>query len=100
MRGSLNQGIFRLWPGRIRSLLRPLAALIFATEEPLFRAMEESVSPFETVYFGFVDFLPVVLAPDFEDIDFFFAEVLEAVAFLWVVVGVDDGVTFFELPKL
>jgi len=83
MRRSWNQGIFRLWPGRIRSLLRPLAALIFATEEPFFRAMEERVSPFATVYFGFVDFLAVVFAADLEDVPFFF--VLDTVAFLEVV---------------
>ena len=57
--------------------------MIFDTEVPFFRAMEESVSPFATVYFGFVDFLAVVFAADLEEVPFFF--VLEAVAFLDVV---------------
>jgi len=76
-----------------------LAALIFETEEPLFRAMEESVSPLVTVYFGLVDFLPEVFAADFEDMGFFFVEVLEAVVLCWVVKLEEDGVTFCEPPK-
>lgn len=90
MHRILYQGIFRLWPGRIRSLCRPLAALILATEEPLFRAMEDRVSPLATVYLVPEDFLDAVL----EEVVFFFAELPEEVLFL----GADevlDGVTFF-----
>jgi hypothetical protein len=75
-----------------------LAALILATEIPFFRAMADSVSPFVTVYFTPEGFLPVVLAVDFEGVDFFLAVLLEAVVFL----GVEDvleGVTFFEPLK-
>jgi hypothetical protein len=54
--------------------------------------MADSVSPLTTVYLEPEDFLPVAL--DFEGVDFFFAEVLEAMVFL----GADEateGVTFF-----
>ena len=85
---SLNQGIFRLWPGRIRSLLRPLAALIFATVVFFFKAMPYSVSPLETVYLDEADFLAV----DFEGV-YFLAELLEV-----VFLGVEEEleVVFFE----
>jgi len=87
---AVNQGIFKTCPGRIRSFLRPLAALILDTEEPFFRTMAESVSPLTTVYLEPEDFLAVVFA----GVDFFLVELLEAVDFLGVD-GVLDGVTFF-----
>ena len=80
MRRTMHHGIFKVCPRRIRSLLSPLAALIFATEEPFFRAMAESVSPLTTVYFEPEVFLPAVL--DFEGVDFFLVELVEATVFL------------------
>lgn len=78
---SFTQGIFRLWPGRIKSPLRPLADLSFATVVPFFLAIPYSVSPFDTVYLEpDEDFLDV----DFEGVDFFFDELLDAVVFVEV----------------
>lgn len=94
MSQTLNHGIFKLCPSRIRSLLRPLAALILATEEPFFRAIAVSVSPLPTVYLEPEDFLAV----DFDAVDFFRVELPEAVLFR----GVEDttgGVVFFGLLK-
>lgn len=91
---TLNQGIFKLCPGRIRSPLRLLAALIFATVLPFFRAMAERVSPFATVYLDPEDFL----AADFDGVDFFLAELLEAVVFLGVAEAL-EGVDFFDPLK-
>ena len=91
---ALNQGIFKLCPRRIRSLLRPLALLSFATVVPFFRAMAERVSPLTTVYFEPEDFLAV----DFVGVDFFFAELLAATVFL----GADEvlvGLVFVDPVK-
>ncbi len=73
-----DHGIFKLCPGRIRSLLRPFAALILATEDPFFLAMADKVSPLATVYLEPVDFLAV----DLEGVDFFFVVLWEATVFL------------------
>jgi len=62
-----------------------------ATEVPFFRAIPESVSPLVTRYLEPVAFFEVVLAVDFDGVDFFLEELLEATVFL----GVDEGVTFF-----